>query len=397
MIYLENGDTGLITPQRAWIRQNGLKTEREIHQVQWSVEQSQKHGYEHYMLKEIHEQPHVIRECISDYLSNMKAPFDLWHNNGHGQGRNLVLLACGTSYHSALIGKYIGERLTDFSIRAELASEYSYYQNIKPVNMAVGITQSGETADTLKAMRRLKEAGSNLIAITNVFGSTASRISDNTIYLHAGPEISVAATKSFTAQLTALFCFSLLYSTVEPDLYHSLISELRRLPEKIQSVLNNEVIAVSHAEKLAEYDHVIFIGRGINYGIALEGALKLKEVSYIHSEAYAAGEIKHGPFALLGRRTPVVAIVSRDNSYEAMLSNIKEIKSRGSPVFAIAEEDDSRIMDIADYVLPVPGTNHLLTPFLNAVVIQLLAYYAAKQRHCPIDFPRNLAKSVTVE
>jgi glucosamine--fructose-6-phosphate aminotransferase (isomerizing) len=307
------------------------------------------------------------------------------------------MLACGTSFHSALIGKYIGERLTDISIKAELASELNYYHSLQYVPVTVGITQSGETADTLKAMRRLKEGGSKVVAITNVPGSTASRIADYTIYLNAGPEISVAATKSFTAQLTALYYLSLMYSRVEARTYNDLIMDLRLLPDQIQRLFTLEDLIASHSCKLANYEYVIFIGRGINYAIAMEGALKLKEVSYIHSEAYAAGEIKHGPFALLSRDTPVVAIVANDSSYDAMLTNIKEIKSRGSPVFAIVNEKDDIVQDIADYVIPVPSTSDLTSPFINAVVIQLIAYYSAKKRLCPIDFPRNLAKSVTVE
>lgn len=397
VIYLENGDSGFVTPESVRIFQDGHRVDREVHKVLWSAAQSQKHGYEHYMLKEIHEQPHIIRDCIAEYLSLLKAPFDFRSYNGNGNLRSLALLACGTSYHAALVGKYIGERITDITIRTELASEYNYYQNPQFIPVAVGITQSGETADTLKAMRRMKENGSRVVAITNVFGSTASRISDHTIYLNAGPEISVAATKSFTAQLTALVCLFLLYSNVDINLHNELIAELRRLPDKLQRVIGGENIVASSAVKLAEYDHIIYIGRGINYGIAMEGALKLKEVSYIYSEAYAAGEIKHGPLALLGREMPVVAIVARDNSYEAMLTNIKEIKSRGSPVFAIAEEDDDRITGIADYVIPVPRSADLFSPFTNVAVVQLLAYFTAKQRRCPIDFPRHLAKSVTVE
>jgi glutamine---fructose-6-phosphate transaminase (isomerizing) len=249
----------------------------------------------------------------------------------------------------------------------------------------------------LKAMRRSKEAEAKIVAITNVVGSTASRIANYTIYTRAGPEISVAATKTFTAQLIALFWLALSECKLETKIQNELIRGFRQLPDKVQQVLDQEGIIAHHAAMLAEYENIFFIGRGINYPIAMEGALKLKEISYIHSEAYAAGEIKHGPFALLSRNTPVIAILAHDSSYEAMLTSIKEIKARGSPVYVIAEENDEHVRDLADYMIPVPPTADIFSPFVNTVVVQLLAYFAAKKRHCPIDFPKNLAKSVTVE
>jgi glucosamine--fructose-6-phosphate aminotransferase (isomerizing) len=395
VIYLEDGDVGTITPELVQISRNGSAVQREVQKISWEPEQAQKGGYEHFMLKEIHEQPKIIRDTLSEYLASlpMRAnftdlPLDI---------DNLLLIACGTSYNASLFGKYVFETLTDVVVRVELASEFNYYRSRKLSPLTVGITQSGETADTLKAMRRAKEAESRVVAITNVVGSTASKIADYTILTRAGPEISVAATKSFMAQLLALYWLALMYSGSRGSVSNELTMELRQLPDKVEQVLAKEEFIAEKAKILAGYDNVFYLGRGINYPIALEGALKLKEISYIHGEAYAAGEIKHGPLALLGKTAPVVAIVARGNSHEAMITTIKEIKARGSPVFAIAEDGDEDIEDLVDYFLPVPPVMDLFSPVVNTVVVQLLAYYVAKYRDCPIDFPRNLAKSVTVE
>jgi glutamine---fructose-6-phosphate transaminase (isomerizing) len=392
VIYLEDGDIGSVTSQGIKISQDGQEVKREIQKILWTPEQSQKGGYEHYLLKEIHEQPRVIRDTLTEYLSGVKAPVDFDNLSG-----TPLLIACGTSFNAGLVGKYLAERLMNLSFRTELASEFNYFYNIPFVPVAIGISQSGETADTLKALRRLKEAKSKVIAITNVVGSTASKIADYTMYTRAGPEISVAATKSFTAQLIALYWLLLSNAKLDTKTYNDMVLEFRQIPDKIQQVLAMEETIAAHAIKLAEYQNVFYIGRGINYPIAMEGALKLKEISYIHSEAYAAGEIKHGPFALLSQDTPVVAIVGSDNSHDAMLTSIKEIKARGSPVFVISEEEDETVADLADYIIPAPSTNNLFSPLVYTVIVQLIAYFAARYRQCPIDFPRNLAKSVTVE
>ena len=236
-----------------------------------------------------------------------------------------------------------------------------------------------------------------MIAITNVVGSTASRIANQTIYTRAGPEISVAATKSFVAQLMVLYWLAMSYSKADARRLASLLMDLRQLPSKVQQVLDDETKIMEYARYLSGYENVFFIGRGINLPVALEGALKLKEVSYIHAEGHAAGETKHGPFALLGSDTPVIAVVARDNTYEAVLTNIKEIKARGSPLLALVEEGDEDIEELADSVITVPKVDAIFSPVVNIVVLQLLAYYTARERNCPVDFPRNLAKSVTVE
>jgi glucosamine--fructose-6-phosphate aminotransferase (isomerizing) len=396
VIYLEDGDIAVVTAGNLEVKRDGVKVAREEHKILWMVEDAQKAGYEHFMIKEIHEQPKVIRDTLAEYISAAEPAADLTLAGGISL-EDMLILACGTSYHAALIGKYIIEGLVKIPVRVELASEFNYGGQASARNKAIVITQSGETADSLKTIKRLKEGGCQVIVITNVVGSTASRIADQTVFTRAGPEISVAATKSFLAQLIALYWLALPYSKVDIRRLDDLVMELRQLPVKVQQVLDNEAVISDCARQLSGFDNVFYIGRGINYPVALEGALKLKEISYIHAEGYAAGELKHGPFALLGSDTPVVAVIARDNTYDAMLTNIKEIKARRSPVIALVEEGDEVVAEVADSVITVPQVEPLFSPAVNTVVLQLLAYYTAKQRNCPIDFPRNLAKSVTVE
>jgi glucosamine--fructose-6-phosphate aminotransferase (isomerizing) len=396
VIYLEDGDMAVITAGNIELKKDGARVARGEDKILWSVEDAQKAGYEHFMLKEIHEQPKVIRDTLTEFISAAEPAADLAMVGGTSL-EDILILACGTSYHAALIGKYIIEGLVKIPVRVELADEFNYSGMASSRNKAIVITQSGETADALKAIKRLKEEGCQVITITNVVGSTASRIADQTVYTRAGPEISVAATKSFVAQLITLYWLALPYSKVDIRRLDNLIMELRQLPVKVQQVLDNEAIISECARQLSGFENVFYIGRGINYPVALEGALKLKEISYIHAEGYAAGELKHGPFALLGSSTPVVAVVAQDNTYEAVLTSIKEIKARKSPVLALAVEGDEAVDGLADSVIAVPQVDPLFSPVVNSVVLQLLAYYVARQRGCPVDFPRNLAKSVTVE
>lgn len=396
VIYLEDGDIGVVTKHDIKIRRDGIEVKREEHKILWSVEEAQKAGYEHFMLKEIHEQPRVIRNTLGEYTRETDPLADLAVMRDAGI-ESMLMLACGTSYHAALIGKYVVEELLGIPVRVELASEFNYYNHTLARTMAIAITQSGETADTLKAMKKLRKTGCRLVAITNIVGSTASRLAHQTIYTRAGPEISVCATKTLVAQLMVLYWLAMSYSKADARRLASLLVGLRQLPSKVQQVLDDEPKIMEYAKYLSEFESVFFIGRGINFPAALEGALKLKEISYIHAEGYAAGEIKHGPFALLGSKTPVIAIVARDNTYEAMLSNIKEIKARGAPLIALAEEGDEAIEELADSVITVPRVDTMFSPVVNIVALQLLAYYTARERGCPIDFPRNLAKSVTVE
>ncbi len=338
----------------------------------------------------------MIRDTLAEYISAAEPAADMALEEDTGLD-DLLILACGTSYHAALTGKYIIEELARIPVRVELASEFNYGGRVSAKNKAIVITQSGETADALKAMKKLKEEGCPVTAVTNVVGSSASRIADRVVYTRAGPEISVAATKSFMAQLIALYWLALPYSKVDIRKLDELIMGIRQLPVKVQQVLDNEGTIAECARKLSEFNDVFFIGRGINFSIALEGALKLKEISYIHAEGYAAGELKHGPFALLGSDAPIVALVAQDSTYDAMLTNIKEVKARQSPVMALVGEGDDAIKDLADWTIALPQVDPIFSPVVSAVALQLLAYYAAKQRGCPIDFPRNLAKSVTVE
>jgi glucosamine--fructose-6-phosphate aminotransferase (isomerizing) len=396
VIYLEDGDIGVLTPDSIDVKREGVTTKRKENKILWSAEQAKKGGYEHFMLKEIHEQPRVIRDTIAGWVSSENRPtldFQSLHNNGY----HIMLLACGTSYHAAIVGKHIIEELAGVPIRAELADEFIYRSQTTARYFTIAITQSGETADTLKAMKRLKEMGGSVVAITNVVGSSAARIADHTIYTCGGPEISVAATKTFTAQLMELYRIGISASIRDIRRLDELTMELRQLPQREQQVLDNDEQIKLVAKYLAGYENVFFIGRGINYPVALEGALKLKEISYIHAEGYPAGELKHGPFALLGEKTPVIAVVGGDNTYDAILSNIKEVKARGAPVIALVNAKDEAAVKLVDFVIRLPDVDMLLSPVVNTVALQLLAYYTARERNCPIDYPRNLAKSVTVE
>jgi glucosamine--fructose-6-phosphate aminotransferase (isomerizing) len=376
------------------IKNNGVVVSRPVRKITWGPADIQKNGYEHFMMKEIHEQPRIIRETFQTIATTENPAV----NSLISKEPNLVLiLACGTSYHAGLVGRYIIEGLLNIPVRTELASEVNHRDNIVFVNDVIAITQSGETADVLYSLKRLKEIGAHIAAITNVHDNSVSRLADDCIYTAAGPEISVAATKTFMAQLTALYQIVLSHPRINGQKREELTAEAKLLPHKVQRIIDNDTSIAECGKYLSNYHDVFFIGRGINYPIALEGALKMKEISYIHAEGYAAGELKHGPFSLLQRDTPVIAIVNKDKTYDAMLANIKEIKSRGSPVIAIIAEDDDVTGQLVDTVIKVPRTLNIFTPIVNTVAVQLLAYYTAKYNGCSIDFPRNLAKSVTVE
>jgi glucosamine--fructose-6-phosphate aminotransferase (isomerizing) len=282
-------------------------------------------------------------------------------------------------------------------VRVEIASEFNYSDTVLDKSWAIGITQSGETADLLMALKKAKTLGLSTLAITNVIGSSVTRIADQTFYTKAGPEISVAATKSFIAQLVTMYLLALSLARGDTQSRWGLIDGLRQLPTKVQRVLDNQHQIAEYAHYLSRSENVFFVARGVNYPVALEGALKLKEIAYIHAEGCPAGELKHGPFALLTPHIPVIAIVARDNTYNTLLANIKEIKARESQVVAIAGEDDAEIEKYADFVIRTPEVDPLFSPVINSVVLQLLTYYSARERGCPIDMPRNLAKSVTVE
>ncbi|APV45136.1 glutamine--fructose-6-phosphate transaminase (isomerizing) [Dehalogenimonas formicexedens] len=397
VVYMEENELAVVTRDGIKLWHGDNEKIPEIKHVEWTAEQAHKGGYDHFMIKEIHEQPRIIRESNSTSIHSGVKDAELSGILSLDPPPSILILACGTSYHAGLIAKYLVEELLGLSVNVELASEFNYHRHRTPEALAIVITQSGETADALLAMRRLREHGTKLLAITNVPGCTASRLADETWYTGAGPEISVAATKSFTAQLKVIYRLLLSCSRLERRDFDRLTLALRLLPSAIQGVLDNQLEIRSCAKYLASCSGVIFIGRGLNYPIALEGALKLKEVAYIPSQGYAAGELKHGPLALVSKTTPVVAVLGRDTTHDAMLTTLREIKVRGAPLIAIAPKGDDGLDGLADYIIPRPEVDNLVSPMLNAVVLQLLAYYTALELGCPIDMPRNLAKSVTVE
>ncbi len=393
VIYLEDGDVVSLTKEGFEIWKGNERVERKIETIPWSIEDAEKGGYDHFMLKEIHETPRVIEDTLFEYISE-GVDIDVSFSAGISE---IIFIACGTSYHASLVGKYLIEKLTGIPARVEFASEFIYNQPPMSRSLVISITQSGETADTLEAMRIAKKHGARVLAIVNVLGSTATRIADHVLYTRAGPEISVAATKSFIAQLVILYLIALKLSRLSRSEIERLAEELRVMPELVRKVLEQEGKIEQIAGKLAGYENMMYIGRGIGVPIAMEGALKMKEISYIHAEAYPAGELKHGPFALLGKNTPVIASLVPDETYEIMLSNIKEVKARESLVIAVADEHDSEIEKYVDFVIRVPKTDSIFTAITHSVALQLLAYYTARERGCEIDKPRNLAKSVTVE
>ncbi|RLG38594.1 MAG: glutamine--fructose-6-phosphate transaminase (isomerizing) [Candidatus Alkanophagales archaeon] len=397
VVHLEDGDLVIITREGFRIENGGNVVPRKMETVLWSIEDAERGGYEHFMLKEIHETPRVIENTLATHLRDgVLGGVDL--DLDVPQSSEILMVACGTSFHAALVGKYVIEELASVPVRVELASEFNYATTpLSRETLVVGITQSGETADTLSALKRAKAAGCATLAITNVLGSSVTRLADRIIYTRAGPEICVAATKTFTAQLITLYLLALHFSSIELAERQKMLKELRRLPTAVQRVLDAEDEIKEVSGRITSYENVFFIGRGISFPVALEGALKLKEISYIHAEGYAAGELKHGPFALLTEETPVVAVVAPDRTYDIMLNNIKEVKARKPPVIAVADEHDEEIEKYVDFVIRTSHVEPIFSAITNSVALQLLAYYAAKERGCEIDKPRNLAKSVTVE
>jgi len=395
VIYLDDGDIACIFKDKISITRNHASVQRAENQVIWDKKEVGKSGYDHFMLKEIHDELQVVRDSIDDYLvkefdESPPLTFD-------PDLRDLLLLACGTSFHAGLIGKYIIEEYLGIPTRVELGSEFNHRSHIIVPSATIAITQSGETADVLMPLKKLKELHSRTIVITNVPGSTASRLADDVIYTRAGPEVSVAATKTFIAELMELYKIILYSGRISREIYEKLAFGVRQLPSLVTQVLDNEKQIIDCSEFLTHYNTVFYVGRGINYPIALEGALKLKEIAYIHAEGYAAGELKHGPFALLDKNTPVIAIATQGNVYSSMVNTIKEIKARQSPVIVLADTKCDAIESFADIVIQVPCVADLLSPVINVIPLQLLAYHTARSKGCPIDYPRNLAKSVTVE
>ena len=413
--FLADGDMAIITRNGVELTDfDGHPIERELTRIQWDPVQAEKGGYKHFMLKEIWEQPRAITDTTRGRVSLDSGNVFLGEmeigDDELARATSINIAACGTSWHAALTAKYMIERLARLPVDVDYASEYRYRDPIADPNaLGLLITQSGETADTLAAQREMKALGSKTVAICNVVGAMVAREAHGAIYTHAGPEIGVASTKAFTAQLTALFLLALklgqLRGHLSKDQSIELISELSRIPAKIEEILRARTAQCEAlAKDFATSRDFLYLGRGIHFPIALEGALKLKEISYIHAEGYPAGEMKHGPNALIDETLPVVVIVTRDSTdaasklrYEKTLSNIQEVTARSGRVIAIATEGDASIGDLVEHVIHIPHAPELLSPLIEIVPLQLLAYYIAVRRGCDVDQPRNLAKSVTVE
>ncbi len=403
-VYLADGEMAVLTPGGVNFSDlNGRKLVKRASHITWDLEAAEKAGYEHFMLKEIHEQPNAIYETLAGRISELTGEVKLEEGLSsflNGISR-LEIIACGTSYHAGLLGKYLIEGLAGIHVDVDMGSELRYSSPVLCDSVAVAISQSGETADTLAAVRETKRYGCKTMAIVNVMGSTLTQETDLTLYTRAGPEIGVAATKTFTTQLVVLYLLAIylgrLHQTLEAEKARTLLKALKQIPGKLQQILDNKHPIENCAKKHANSPHYFFLGRYLDYPIALEGALKLKEISYIHAEGYPAGELKHGPLALITQGTPVVAIATKTKTYDKLLNNIKEVKARGANVIAIATQGDQEIEKYVDTVLWTPHTHELLYPLLTTTILQLLAYYTAKTKGLPIDKPRNLAKSVTVE
>jgi glucosamine--fructose-6-phosphate aminotransferase (isomerizing) len=406
IVFLKDGELAIVKSDRVVIKNfDGQCMCREPETITWTAEMAEKEGYAHFMLKEIHEQPRAIRDTLLGRLGpddTIALATELGCAKIFTEAERITIVAMGTSLHAAHVGKYLIESLARVPVEVDNGSEFRYRDPIIPPNtLVLGITQSGETADTLAAMKEARDKGAFLISICNVVGSQAARQSDAVIYTHAGPEIGVASTKAFTTQLVALYLLALQLAQsrgVMPK--HEIerhVRQLRDVPDLINKLLDQGEGIAGLAEKFWKYRNFLYLGRGIHYPIALEGALKLKEVSYIHAEGYAAGEMKHGPIALIDAEMPIVVLAPQDAVYRKTMGNIEEVKVRDGIVIAVATEGDHEITQKADYTIYIPDADPLINPIISTIPLQLLAYYIAVLRGCDVDKPRNLAKSVTVE
>ncbi|RKX25602.1 MAG: glutamine--fructose-6-phosphate transaminase (isomerizing) [Candidatus Zixiibacteriota bacterium] len=406
VVYLEDGEIVTITPDNYRISTiQNVEISHKAQEISWTLDQIEKEGYDHFMLKEIHEQPDTVRNAMRGRLNIEEGIARLNGLNMQYEElrriNRILITACGTSWHSALIGKYLIEEIARVSTEVEYASEFRYRSPIIDDNtVLVGISQSGETADTLAAMREAKKRGDMVLGLVNVVGSTIARETDGGVYLHAGPEIGVASTKAFTAQVAVLSLIANILGRMRQSSVQfgqEMLQALQRIPEQIEQILANEDPIKRIARTYHKANNFLYLGRGINFPVALEGALKLKEISYIHAEGYPAAEMKHGPIALIDENMPVVVIALRDSVYDKVMLNISEVRARNGQVIAIATEGDTEIADRVNHVIYIPQTYRLLTPLLSVIPLQLLAYHIAVMRGCHVDQPRNLAKSVTVE
>ncbi|GAB6932407.1 glutamine--fructose-6-phosphate transaminase (isomerizing) [Calditerricola satsumensis] len=402
---LENGEMAVLTKDGVTItKTDGTPVARDVFRVTWDLAQAEKEGYAHFMLKEIHEQPKAIRDTLSGRLEGNRVVFpDLKLSPTElAAVEKIHIVACGTAYHAGLVGKAAIERLARVPVDVEVASEYRYRDPLlTEKTLVIVISQSGETADTLAALRESQRRGAKVLGIVNVVGSSVAREADDVLFTWAGPEIAVASTKAYTAQLVVLYLFALYLAELRGTLSEAeragLVAALQALPEQTEAVLGLAETMKGHAESVASATSLFFIGRGLDYAVAQEGSLKLKEISYIHSEAYAAGELKHGTLALIEDGVPVVALATQPNLLDKMVSNITEVKARGARVIALAMTGEAELAKTVDDLILLPPTDPLLAPVLAVVPLQLFAYHAAVARGLDVDKPRNLAKSVTVE
>ena len=407
VVFMEDHEVVTVRPDGpTFVGGNGTKIEKSPTRIPWDPIMAEKGGYKHFMLKEIHEQPRAVRDTLLGRVSLESAQILLDEMNFTDEElqrvERMAIVACGTSWHAGLVGKFLVERLAGLPVEVDYASEFRYRRPlVDDKTLPVYISQSGETADTLAALREAKSKGATPLAICNVQGSMVTRESRGTIYTHAGPEIGVASTKAFTSQLVALTLLALKLGRAPGKLSEqqalAVIKELYHVPAQMEQFLGDETAIRELAKKFHQHRDFLYLGRGVNYPIALEGALKLKEISYIHAEGYPAGEMKHGPIALIDEEMPVVAVAPQDHVFEKMLSNIEEVKARSGIVIVVTDKQNAALAAKADDVIVVPSTHELLSPMLMVLPLQLLAYHIALLRGCDVDQPRNLAKSVTVE
>lgn len=406
-MYIEKGELCVLTKEGITIKNHGLQpVEKEIHTIEWDAEAAEKDGFEHFMLKEIFEQPEVFKKTIAGRMHQGRVQFDEFELTAEQVQRwkKIYIVACGTAYHAGLVGKQIIEKLARIPVEVEIASEFRYRDPMLDEDtLVIVISQSGETADTVAALREAKAKGCKVLAITNVVGSAIAREADYVIYIWAGPEISVASTKAYTTMLIAEYLLGVYLAQQkgvgDEAQLAAILDGLQQLPEVTAKMLTDDYLAQiqAAAEQYKDANDIFFIGRGLDWAIALEGSLKLKEISYIHAEAYAAGELKHGTLALVTEETPVIAICVQESTYDKTASNIKEVKAREAKVLAVINEGDEQTQKFVDQVLAIPKINNFIAPVLAVIPLQLISYYTAKVRGCNIDQPRNLAKSVTVE
>ena len=407
IIFLEEGEIATITTHQVqFINDRGEIVQKQEVNIDWDEKMAEKDGYKHFMLKEIFQEPMIIRNNLEDRIDKSLNMVELSDLNITTQAirklRRIYILACGSSYYTGLAGKYILEEIANIPVEVDYGSEYRYRKILlDKQELVIVISQSGETADTIAALRVCQKEGGKVLAITNVRGSTISREADSVMYIKAGPEIGVATTKAFMGQLICLLLLALYFAQIRSDDdlpgIKQIVSELLKIPQITESILLQNSTIQRLSREFYSYHNFLYLGRGFNYPIALEGALKLKEISYIHAEAYPAGEMKHGPIALLDKNFPVVVLVPQDRVYSKVVNNIKEIKARDTQILAIATQGDQIIKEIVDRVIYIPRCMDILYPLLTIIPLQLFAYYVADLLGCDIDKPRNLAKSVTVE